>query len=255
MIKIYYFSGTGNTYWSAKKLAERIGDAAIFPISREIRQPEIHIEADAVIFMSPAYAYGIPVMVRRFLERADIRADYLAALVSFGTSPGGALAEFHRILQRKNLILNYGGRIPAVENYIPIFGAPKALLREKRRALQADATEQAAAAILARETNKAPAFQPLFKIISSLFCFARPVMPHLFRCTGACVGCGLCVRICPAGSITMTASGPVFNNTCENCQACFNFCPHRAIGFGRLGPNTERYHHPEVTAGELLRGT
>ncbi|WP_010262553.1 EFR1 family ferrodoxin [Treponema primitia] len=252
LARIYYFSGTGNTYWSAKKLAGRLGDAEILPISREIKRPGLRIEADAVVFMFPAYAYGTPVMVRRFLEKAEIHADYLAALVSFGTSPGGALAEVRRVLGRKNLSLNYAGRIPAVENFIPIFGAQGAKKREARLLLQAEATEQVAAAILSRVNNKSPTFRPFSSFVSALFRFARPNMSGLYRRTGACTACGLCARICPAGAIAMTDKGPVFQKNCEQCQACLNFCPCRAISFGRMQPGTERYHHPEVTLGELF---
>ncbi|GHT66946.1 4Fe-4S ferredoxin [Spirochaetia bacterium] len=252
MTRIYYFSGTGNTYWSAKKLAQRIGDAVIVSISREIKQPEIRVEADAVVFMFPAYAYGVPVMVRRFLEKAEIRAGYLAALVSYGSSPGGALAEVSRVLGRKKLVLNYGGRIPAVENYIPIFGAQKAELRNRRLALQAEATEQAAAAIVSRTSNRVLTFRPFAGFVSALFHIGCPRMGRLFRVTAACNACGLCARICPAGAISMTGQGPVFQNGCEQCQACLNFCPRKAISFGRLKPDTERYHHPEVAAEELF---
>ncbi|GHU19644.1 hypothetical protein FACS1894163_12570 [Spirochaetia bacterium] len=167
MMKIYYFSGTGNTYWSAKKLAEKFGDAELFSISREIKKPHIRIEADATVFLFPAYAYGIPGMVRRFLEKAEIRVDYIAALVSYGTSLGGALAEVRRVLGRKKLKLNYGGRIPAVENYIPIFGAQKAALQEKRLAMQAAATEEAAAAIAGRTNNRVLTFRPFSCLVIS----------------------------------------------------------------------------------------
>ncbi|MDR2739242.1 MAG: EFR1 family ferrodoxin [Treponema sp.] len=250
--RIYYFSGTGNTYWSAKKMAERLGDAEVFPISREIRLPKLHIEADAAVFMFPAYAYGVPVMVRCFLEKAEIHADYLAALVSYGTSPGGALAEVRRVLGRKNLPLHYAGRIPAVENFIPIFGVQKAEVQARRLAMQAEATEQAAGAISSRTNNNVLSFRPFSSLVSALFRFARPRMVHLFRRTGACTACGLCARICPAGAITMTPEGPVFQNACENCQACLNFCPCRAINFGRMKPDTGRYHHPEVSAVALF---
>ncbi|GHV77829.1 4Fe-4S ferredoxin [Spirochaetia bacterium] len=252
MTKIYYFSGTGNTYWSAKKLVERIGDAVIVPISREIKQPDVRIEADAVVFMFPAYAYGMPTMVRRFLEKAEIHAEYLAALVSYGSSPGGALAEARRVLGRKKLILNYGGRIPAVENYIPIFGAQKKELREERLALQEGATEQAAAAIISRASNRVMMFRPFAGFVSALFHIGCPRMGRLFRVTADCNACGFCAQICPAGAITMTKEGPVFQNGCEQCQACLNFCPQKAIIFGRLKQDTERYHHPEVAAGELF---
>jgi ferredoxin len=252
MTKIYYFSGTGNTYWSAKKMAGRIGSAEMLPISREIKLPEVRIEADAAVFLFPAYAYGMPVMVRRFLEKAEIHADYLAALVSYGSSPGGALAEACRVLGRKKLTLNYAGRIPAVENYIPIFGAQKTETRAHRLALQAAATEQAAAAIVSRASNRVLMFRPFSGFVSAIFRFARPGMGRLFSVTAACNACGFCARLCPAGAITMTGGGPVFQSACEQCQACLNFCPRKAISFGRLRPDTERYHHPGVTAGELF---
>ncbi|GHU88582.1 4Fe-4S ferredoxin [Spirochaetia bacterium] len=252
MTSIYYFSGTGNSYWSARKLAEKFGDAELFSISREIKQPHIRIEADATVFLFPAYAYGIPGMVRRFLEKAEIRSGYIAALVSYGSSPGGALAEVRRVLGRKKLKLNYGGRIPAVENYIPIFGAQKAALQEKRLAMQAAATEEAAVAIASRKGNRILTFRPFSGFVSALFRSACPGMDRLFNVSAVCNACGLCARICPAGAITMNGSGPIFQKKCEQCQACLNFCPSRAISFGRLKPDTERYHHPEVTAGELF---
>ena len=252
MTKVYYFSGTGNTYWSAKKLAERIGDAVLVSISREIKQPGIRVEADAAVFLFPAYAYGMPTMVRRFLEKAEIRAAYLAVLVSYGSSPGGAPAEARRVLGRKKLPLNYAGRIPAVENYIPIFGAQNAERRDRRLALQAAATEQAAAAIVSRANNRVPTFRPFVSFVSVLFRSAHPRMNRLFRVTAACNVCGFCARICPAGAITMAPEGPLFQSLCEQCQACLNFCPRSAINFGRLRPDTERYHHPEVAAGELF---
>jgi ferredoxin len=252
MTKIYYFSGTGNTYWSAKRIAERIGDAVVVPVSREIKQPAVRVEADAAVFMFPAYAYGIPGMARRFLEQAEIHAEYLAALVSYGSSPGGALAEVSRVLSRKKLTLNYAGSIPSVENYIPIFGAPAALLREKRLALQTAATEAAAAAIVSRASNRVPAFRPFSSFVSALFRSACSKMVRSFRVTAACNACGFCAGICPAGAITMTEEGPVFQKNCEQCQACLNFCPNRAISFGRMRPDTERYHHPEVAVGELF---
>jgi ferredoxin len=252
MTSIYYFSGTGNTYWSAKKIAERIGDAALVSISREIKQSEIHVDADAAVFLFPSYAYGMPGIVRRFLERAEIRADYLAALVSYGTSPGGTLGEVSRVLRRKKLTLNYGGRIPAVENYIPIFGAPSARLRKKWLVLQTAATEKAAEAILSRASNKMPTFAPLSSFVSTLFRSVCPKMGRLYRVSDACNACGFCAQLCPAGAIKMTPEGPQFQNICEQCQACLNFCPQKAITFGRLRADTERYHHPEVTVGELI---
>jgi ferredoxin len=226
----------------------------IFPICREIKQPEIRIEADAAVFLFPAYAYGTPEMVRRFLEKAEIRADYLAAVVTYGSSPGGALAEAGRILRRKHRPLNFAGGIPCVENYIPIFGVPKEKKRIERLAMQRAATDSIAEAIISRAANKVWTFRPFSKFISTLFRFARPLFVRGFRRTSECTCCGLCAQLCPAGAIRMTDEGPVFQKTCEHCQACLNFCPCRAIRYIRLKPDTGRYYHPEVTAEDLRAG-
>ena len=47
---IYYFSGTGNNRFISKRLAERLGDAEIFPIKVLEAEPKIPKEYKTVIF-------------------------------------------------------------------------------------------------------------------------------------------------------------------------------------------------------------
>jgi ferredoxin len=117
--------------------------------------------------------------------------------------------------------------------------------------MQTATTEVVASAIAGRAVNKVLTFRPFSRMISVLFRFARPVFVRGFHRTSDCTVCGLCAKLCPAGAITMSEQGPVFQKTCEHCQACLNFCPCRAISYIRLKPNTLRYHHPEVSAGEM----
>jgi ferredoxin len=253
MTKIYYFSGTGNTLWSAKKIAELLGgECELFNISAEMRQPLQIIEADKMIVLFPSYAYQSPLLVCRFLQRSDIRSPYVAALVTFGSDPGGALAEIQRILRRKNTRFSFFGKIPSVENYIPIFGPPSEQKKEKRLAMQRDATEKIVQAIREQKTNRVWAVRPLSIFVSSLFRFATPLFVKSFKVGAECNGCGICERICPAANITMKEHKPVFAPQCEHCQACLNWCPRRAIRYMRLKPNTPRYHHPEVKVSELF---
>ncbi|GMO48793.1 MAG: EFR1 family ferrodoxin [Termitinemataceae bacterium] len=253
MTKIFYFSGTGNTYWSAKEIAEKLGDAEIIPMHTEIKKQPLRIEADALVFMFPAYAYGMPLIARRFLIKAEIQAPYIAALVTYGSSPGGALGEAKRLLARKKIKLNYAARIPAVENYIPIFGAQSIEKQKQRLAMQTSANEKEAAAIRSRVNKNVSAFKPFSSFVSTLFSTSCSKMNKLFNLSSECNACGLCARICPADAIAMSddGKGPVFKNCCEQCQACLNFCPKKAINFGRMKKHTERYHHPKVNWTDL----
>jgi ferredoxin len=255
-IKIYYFSGTGNTLWSAKYLAALLGQrdsvsVEMFNIAACTGRTPLVIEADKVIVLFPAYAYGLPRMARRFLLESRIRSPYIAALVTYGTDPGGALAEVRRILKRKESPLSFSGRIPSVENYIPLFGAPPEKKIPRRLEKQKHATEAAAAAIAAKKANRSWNFRPLSGFISALFKKGLTVFWKYFKVDENCNGCGLCKKICPAGAITMQNNRPVFSPLCEHCQSCFNWCPQRSINFFRLTRAVPRYHHPEVSAAEL----
>jgi len=252
MTKIYYFSGTGNTLWSAREILKILGEGELHNMGAE-EGKEKKLEGDAVVFLFPAYAYGAPPLVRRFIRDAEIHAPYTAALVTFGTEPGGALAQVGALLRRKTGGPSFFGRIPAVENYIPLFGPPAARTVAKRLALQEAATEAAALAIRERRTSRPPALPPLSALVSLLFSGGRRLFYRRYRLGPSCSGCGLCARLCPAGAIMLREGRPVFTARCEHCQACLNWCPQKAITFGRLRPDTPRYHHPGIFPDDMLR--
>jgi len=252
LTKIFYFSGTGNTFWSAKKIAEQIDDTCeLINIGVEADKGEIIIEADAVVVLFPAYAYGPPLIIRQFLKRAVIKTPYFAAFVTYGTSPGGALADVCRIVRRKDIKAFYFGRIAAVENYIAIFGPPKEKPTKKRLRMQSEATAQAVRCVIERKTNSINTFRPFSTFIFMLFTLGVKIFYKWYKVDANCDGCGECVRMCPVSAITLEQERPVFSKKCEHCQGCLNWCPKKAIQFARIKAGTPRYHHPEVTVEEL----
>ena len=254
MTRIFYFSGTGNTLWSARTIAERINTQyELVNIGGEVEKDEINIEADAVILLFPAYAYGPPLIVSNFLRKARIKTPYFAAFVTYGTSPGGALAAVSRIVRKKEIEMFYFGRIPAVENYIAIFGPPKAKTAEKRLRWQTESTEEAARSITERKTNSLNTFRPFSSFVFSLFSIALKIFYKWYKVTKTCDGCGICEKVCPVSAVTIKNGKPYFSKKCEHCQGCMNWCPKRAILFVRLGPKTPRYHHPEINVEEMSR--
>jgi ferredoxin len=254
LTKICYFSGTGNTLWSAKKIAESLGgESELINIGAETFKSEINLEADAIVILFPAYAYGAPVLVQRWVKKAAIKTPYLAVFTSFGTSPGGALAQICRILKRRKIKVSYCGRIPAVENYIAIFGPQKETTIQKRLVLQKKATDEAALCIKASKANRINTFRPFSAFVSTLFSLGIKIFYSWYRVSADCDGCRVCEKLCPVSAITMRDGKPAFSKNCEHCQGCLNWCPMRAIRFGRMNPQTPRYHHPEISLADMSR--
>jgi ferredoxin len=252
MTKVCYFSGTGNSLWSARKIAQGIKeDCEFINIGAEAQRDEIPIEADAIILVFPSYAYGLPIIVSAFLKKAVFKTPYIASFVTYGTSPGGTLASASRILKRKFKGGVFFGRIPAVENYIAIFGPPKEKPTKKRLAMQRETTDQAIRAVIERRTNKINTIRPISAFISSLFSLGAKVFYKTYKVTDGCNGCGICERVCPVSCVTMVNNRPVFSGKCEHCNGCLNWCPQKAIHFGRLKSDTDRYHHPEISASDM----
>ena len=255
MIKIYYFSGTGNTLWSARRIAEIIGaeKCELVNIGVEAQKSEIVLEADAVVLLFPSYAYGLPIIVRQFIKKAVFKTPYAASFVTYGTQQGGTLAEVGRVLKRKKIKAAFYGRIPAVENYIAIFGPPKEKTARLRLAMQREATEKAARCVMERRTNGINTFRPFSTLVSGLFSLGLKFFYNYYHVTENCNGCGVCEKLCPVSAISMRAGRPVFSGKCEHCQGCINWCPLMAIQFWRVKPDTPRYHHPEIGIADMSR--
>jgi ferredoxin len=260
MTKIFYFSGTGNSLWSAKTIARIINEGThpaqeceLFNIGVEAQKDEIIIEADTVVFVFPSYAYGLPRIVRRFLKRAVLKVQYAASFVTYGSDPLGTPGEIRRILKKKKIGKLYFGSIPSVENYLALFGPPNTEKTKRRVLMQEKATEEAAHCVIEKRENKVNTFCPFSFLVSRLFSLGLKIFYKRYRLGENCDGCGVCEKICPVSAIVMKNGRPVFREKCEHCQGCVDMCPLRAIQFGRVKFASVGYRHPQIGLGELIR--
>ncbi|MGQ9662285.1 MAG: EFR1 family ferrodoxin [Kiritimatiellia bacterium] len=255
----FYFSGTGNSFWIARQLAQMLRPSVVvsMPVALQSGAPTT---SEAVGFVFPVYMFGLPVIVERFASQVSLApGTYIFAVATHGGAPGGALLYLERILRTRGLPLNAGFAVRMPGNYTPLYGAPSPAKQKKILDTAAEGIAHIAEAVKHR---RAVGFNTVSGVPGFLFtrwirpAAARriPQQDRRFWVLPVCDGCGLCSRICPVGNIRMEADRPHWSHRCEQCMACLQWCPREAIQLGKTTVGRRRYHHPEVRASDLVSG-
>jgi len=253
--KIFYYTGTGNSLWSARVLAEKLGGVTLLPMKGA--NALAAGDTEAVGFVFPVHMWGIPRPVAEFIEKMSLRPEtYLFALAVNAGQVSRTLVQLREMLIQRGLTLGAGFGIVLPSNYIP-WGGPGPVERRNSRFASARAKlEEAAACIAGCETGpveKGPLWQRV--VFTALYRMTYKQVCRMdkdFWCDDRCNGCGICERICPAGNIALKENRPAWKHNCEQCLACIQWCPQEAIQFGKKTPAYERYHHPEITLNDML---
>ena len=194
-MKIFYFSGTGNTLYVAKEVAKNEENLELVSIKNCIGKALAPTGAVGIAF--PLYAFGLPKMVRKFLQEADFsKVDYFFALQTRSKSPGRAFADVQKLSGRK-LDASFVVNMPS--GYLP-FGELES--DEKREEILSKAAKKIAAI---GEKVQGRARQRVFE-----FCLIRLValpiywvwqrfsdLGKSYFADSKCTGCGICSKVCP----------------------------------------------------------
>lgn len=247
---LYYFSATGNSWYVAQQIAEQIPGCVVKPMA----SAEVCEECQAVGFVMPVYAGGLPLLARRFLEEFAFSGGlYYFAVVTYGMWPGRALAQVSDLLEHRGVRLSYARAVKSVENNIFAFRVPK---EDKIQTILLDSDEKARR--IARDVTERK-YRPAGRAILPPKSYyektvaAYPGRDKEFVVDQSCTRCGQCGDVCPVGNITVSEDGVEFHHHCESCFACVHWCPRAAIQVGDKTRGKERYHEPRCTASLIQR--
>ncbi len=78
---------------------------------------------------------------------------------------------------------------------------------------------------------------------------------HLLKIGENCIGCGICEKVCPSGSIRVENGKAVHTpGNCQTCLACAHACPQKAIGMTVLEKNPQaRYRNEHISLQEIIQ--
>ncbi|MBU3144017.1 EFR1 family ferrodoxin [Clostridium sp. CF012] len=123
---IYYFSGTGNSLYISKRIAEKMGNVKLHSITKIERKHVINSEVIGLIF--PVHALDIPVMVKEFITNTDMKkVKYIFCVATCGEKAGNAIFYLDKILKTKKKELDYGIVMELADNsiYYTTYNAPQ----------------------------------------------------------------------------------------------------------------------------------
>jgi ferredoxin/flavodoxin len=250
---IFYFSGTGNCLKIANELAAAQPETSIYSMGNA-EVPPIGSDTESIGFVYPTYFWGMPAAVQRFtkaLRAEELKGKYLYAIVTYGGKPLNALRGLNAQLKRSGTPLNYGATLKMYSNYVLMYDMKSDVTK---------ITKDSNAAMLpiigdiaARRENRIGHSLILANIINRNFTKSAPTKDKGYHVSDACTGCGICEQVCPVGNIHIEDGRPVYAHHCEVCVACIQYCPERAIDFKDATQTRGRYHHPDISAGELAQ--
>lgn len=244
---ILYFSATGNCKYVATRLAASLGQE-ISSIVDCIRQNRYSFTDDTIGVIAPTYFWGLPSIVKDFLEKTAFHTNYLYFVSTYGTLPGASGYMASKAIRGKTIDAFYSVRM--LDTWTPIFD----LSTPEKVAVFTKTTEAeidtAIRRIGERYTNKQ--MSPHTPTILAEW-FAQPLYNGKMRRTvrfhveESCIGCGLCAKHCPVQTIETRNGRPAWvKEKCVLCLGCLHRCPTFSIQYGNSTKKHGQYTNPNI---------
>jgi ferredoxin/flavodoxin len=237
---LYYFSGTGNTEFVVKLLAEELAkvDAAVdlFKIETLVGEKTIpDLDAyETVGFAHPVLGFDTPGLVYDFVRALPTAAGkpsfILKTAGDFHAVNNGASKSLIGILARKGYTVFYDELFAMPCNWL--MSLDDQLSRELVEAARAK-IPQTACRIAAGEVHSLRI--GFFLRWAMKACgimedqYGAKYFGQYLRTTDACTLCGTCVKHCPVSNISEVDKKIRFGKKCIWCMRCIYSCPRKAI--------------------------
>jgi ferredoxin len=242
---LYWFSGTGNSLKTARMLAEKLGDCELKPVMRELKGEGIILTGDRVGICFPLYFLSFPKPVMDFLERMENPLGVpLFAVVTRGLAPmGGVLSPLKKLCRKACTELTGLFYLTLPNNDITLFKPDSERDRKAKMDKLPHEIDRVARSLATGQ--KRYDFEPLgwvrpFRHKPAYLNHLKDFGSH-FTADVKCTGCGICVRVCPAGNIQLANGKPAWGDACVLCEGCLNWCPERAVQYDLVTANKGRY--------------
>ncbi len=254
---IFYFSGTGNSAWVAKKLAESTDDICVSIEEKKLPCIIDLKKEERLGFVFPVYAWSAPERIMHFIRRLQtvVAPSYLYFVCTCGDDAGKTADILLRLFRKKQWVCHAGYSLTMPNTYValPGFDVDTEEIANEKLSKAKERIEVIARQIYTKNKGfeihegsfprlKSYVLRPLFnKFLMS---------PRRFKWEKTCISCGKCAKVCPRHNIEMKNSRPVWGNDCSMCLACYHHCPRHAVAYACWTQKKGQYVLPPTMTKE-----
>lgn len=238
---IYYFSGTGNSRWVAKKIGKKLNEDVVNIIDIN-KSDDIHVKEGEIIgFVCPTYAWLPAEIMLNFIKKLSFEKCSFSFLICTCDSEAGNIGK----LLKKNYSINSVYSIDMPNNYIISSDVDSKEVIDSKLENAEKIINQICIEVSNKNSvckiNKGSFSVLKTKLVAPLFNkYARNTKS--FTVENSCVSCGLCQDICSVDCIKLVDGKPFWGNYCLQCLACIHRCPKKAIQYGKKSKKFGRYY-------------
>lgn len=245
---VLYYSGTGNTEYIAKLIADGLGDECLdlFDRIRTNNKEPLYSERTYVI-CAPIYVCEMPIFLIKYLKSITFNGNNNVYFVfTSGGYCGSAKVQAKQFSNKKSLKFLGCAEFVMPRNYIANNMYSMDDEKEIRSKIinSTKKVKQVVEDIKKGNKLKTRHVWLLETLIISPFApvwTKYKLVAKEFYATDECVGCRICEKACPLNNIKIVDRKPKWGESCTHCMACISKCPKKAIEFGNVTQGKIRY--------------
>ncbi len=242
---MFYFSGTGNTWWVSETFARVFNEKGISASAYSIekitqsRADRIIDESDLVGFGFPTHGSDLPFIMKEFFKNlppVKNKKTFVFCTQWMWSGDGARVAEEFLDENHFNILWAEHFFMPSNVCVSVTWFLPYTNDRNKISKTLAK-TEKRIRGFIDKIMNGRPFCRGFNKIseISGAFQrvpfrrFFEQLRDDIFYDKSACIRCRKCSRLCPSGNLIFEGKKLKTKGTCILCLRCYSFCPVSAI--------------------------
>lgn len=246
-LMIFVYSGTGNSYHVARRIADAIGQKIIdMAVAHQYGRHTYDAKGEDVVFVVPIFYLGTPHTVMEFTSKLNVtNPGKVYCISTCGNSSGLIPSQLERQL---------AGRLH-IDGIFDVQMPPNAVF------FMEPLPEQISDMLLAKadietdgiiekikngETGDMSTHHDEQATEEMYAMYDRCRITEPFHVNENCIECRVCEEVCNTRAIKIYHRKPVWDEEkCDQCMACLNLCPKQAIEYGPNTKGRRRYFHKD----------